>query len=42
LKFLKEMSDMTGYEQLYLAMVVLAFGSFMATLAVQQLRNASK
>lgn len=33
---------MTGYEQMYLAMVLLAFGSFMATLATQQLRNVVK
>ncbi len=33
---------MTGYEQMYLAMVVVAFAAFMATLAIQQLRNAIK
>jgi len=33
---------MTGYEQLYLAMVLVGFASFMVTLATQQLRNATK
>ena len=33
---------MSGLEQLYLTMVLVAFGSFMATLAMQQLRNFSK
>lgn len=33
---------MTGFEKLYLAMVLVAFGSFMATLAMQQLRNVTK
>lgn len=39
---LKELSDMTSYEMLYLAMVLAGFASFAISLAVQQLRNTSK
>jgi hypothetical protein len=36
------MNDMTGFEEIYLTMVVIAFAAFATTLKTHQLRNMNK